>query len=120
MTWRVRVEPANGAAFDRALDGTEITVGRALSSGLVVHDDSVSRHHMRLFARDSRWWVEDLGTTNGTRLNGTRLKSAAMHEPGDRISIGASRFEVVAPKQTRDDSLEIGRASCRERVSNCV
>lgn len=106
MTWRVRVEPANGAAFDRALEGTEITVGRSLSSGLVVHDDSVSRHHMRLFARDSRWWVEDLGTTNGTRLNGKRLNAAALLDAGDRISIGASRIEVVAPHHAEAEALE--------------
>ena len=106
MTWRVRVEPANGAAFDRVLEGTEITVGRSMSSGLVLHDDSVSRHHMRLFTRENRWWVEDLGTTNGTRVNGKRLQAATLLEAGDRISLGASRLEVVAPHHSEEEPLE--------------
>ena len=68
MSERVRVEPPQSPPFDRELDAPEVIIGRATTAGLVVPDSSMSRHHARLFQRDGRWWVEDLGATNGTSL----------------------------------------------------
>jgi pSer/pThr/pTyr-binding forkhead associated (FHA) protein len=66
----------------------EATVGRAPGCAIVLQGDYVSAHHARLFERGGRVWVEDLGSTNGTLLNGRRVRRAASMRPGDRLKIG--------------------------------
>ncbi|HET7265921.1 MAG TPA: FHA domain-containing protein [bacterium] len=66
----------------------EATVGRAPGCAIVLSGDYVSAHHARLFERDGRVWVEDLGSTNGTLLNGRRVRRAVAMRSGDRLRIG--------------------------------
>jgi hypothetical protein len=76
------------------LDGRRVTVGRGASCDLVVRDTTVSREHAAFVLRGDTWWVLDLGSTNGTRVNGLR---AAEHPvvPGDRIELGDVVVEFV-------------------------
>ncbi|MBI3971282.1 MAG: FHA domain-containing protein [Chloroflexi bacterium] len=76
------------------LDGS-VTVGRRAPSDVIVSDDSVSAKHARFSAAGDTWRVEDLGSTNGTYVNGHRVeRSAALHS-GDVVSTGMTswRFE---------------------------
>ena len=66
----------------------EATVGRAPGCAIVLTGDYVSAHHARLFEREGRVWVEDLGSTNGTLLNGRRVRRPAAMRAGDRLRIG--------------------------------
>jgi pSer/pThr/pTyr-binding forkhead associated (FHA) protein len=66
----------------------EATVGRAPGCAIVLGGDYVSAHHARLFERDGRVWVEDLGSTNGTLLNGRRVRRPVAMRAGDRLKIG--------------------------------
>ena len=66
----------------------EATVGRAPGCAIVLGGDYVSAHHARLFERGGRVWVEDLGSTNGTLLNGRRVRRPAAMRAGDRLKIG--------------------------------
>ncbi len=88
----VRSGPAAGARVD--VRGQRITVGRQHSCDLVVDDSTVSREHVALVRRGAAWWVVDLGSTNGTTVNGTR---AAEHPVGvgDRIQLGDAVLELV-------------------------
>jgi pSer/pThr/pTyr-binding forkhead associated (FHA) protein len=77
--------------------GDELTVGRAPGCSVHVPGDSfVSQVHARVFSVDGQPWVEDLGSTNGTHLNGTRLESPVPLHRGDHLQVGGTVMEVVA------------------------
>ncbi|HUC57966.1 MAG TPA: DUF1707 and FHA domain-containing protein [Streptosporangiaceae bacterium] len=70
------------------------SIGRAPSCDFTVADISVSRWHARLHKEDDNWLLSDLGSTNGTRLNGWRVTSAVPVRPGDQIMFGNVAFLV--------------------------
>ena len=96
MNARVRVEPPAAPAFSRDLVKNEVVLGRIDTAGIVVPDQSVSRHHARLFTRDGRWWAEDLGARNGTLLNDEPLLKPTPLGPGDRLKIGETIVRFFA------------------------
>ncbi len=69
-------------------------MGRALTNTVVVEDAFASSEHALLSLRNGRWWLEDLGSTNGTRLNGERLNAPAIVATGDEVGIGAVRLRL--------------------------
>ena len=84
------------------LSGTRITlgeqailIGRADDSTLVLTDDFASSRHARLTNRNGQWYVEDLGSTNGTYLNEELLSGPQPLHPGDRVRIGDSEFTYM-------------------------
>ena len=79
-----------------AFDGQPVTIGRAADVDVVVVDPLVSRRHARLGPRGGRLVLEDLGSTNGTRVNDQVVREAVV-APGDRIELGATRIEIVVP-----------------------
>ena len=75
--------------------GSEITLGRAASCSIGLPDDTyASQLHARVFHRDGQMWVEDIGSTNGTHLNGARLTATAQLNIGDRVQVGSTIFEA--------------------------
>ena len=72
----------------------EATIGRAADNQIVLPDDTVSSHHALLCRRDGRWWLEDLGSTNGTRVNGRVVSSQTVVTPGDLLEFGAVRLRL--------------------------
>ncbi len=88
--------PNAGMRFELVED---LIVGRSPSCQVVLADDSqVSRRHARFVCRDAQCLVEDLGSRNGTLLNGERVVGEMALAPGDRIQIGGTAlvFEAVA------------------------
>ncbi len=81
------VEPVARAGSDYPL-GEDLTLGRAPGCSVVLDEQYVSQVHSRVFQRDSSVFVEDLGSTNGTWLNGVRAVGQMHARPGDRIQIG--------------------------------
>ncbi|HUP66100.1 MAG TPA: adenylate/guanylate cyclase domain-containing protein [Thermoanaerobaculia bacterium] len=71
------------------------SIGRIEGNELVLNHPSVSRRHARLERRGEEWWVIDLNSTNGVKLNGNAVGQSAVH-PGDRILIGSVQLEVRA------------------------
>ncbi len=71
-----------------------LVVGRNSQCGLVIQDVSVSRQHARVMLRADGFWIEDLGSSNGTARNG-RKEGQFELRPGDLISFGAVAFDVV-------------------------
>lgn len=72
-------------------------VGRDATSGIrLEHDEFASARHARIEPRPGGAWVDDLGSTNGTFLNGTRLKRAQLATAGDVIKIGSTELQVQA------------------------
>jgi len=71
-----------------------VTIGRAPESTLVLTDDYASSHHARLVPRDGQWLVEDLGSTNGTYLDKTKVTSPTPVPPGAKVRIGKTVLEL--------------------------
>ena len=75
--------------------GDEITIGRGQSCQITIDDTFVSQLHARVYHRDGRVYVEDLGSTNGTYLNRKKLTGSVALAEGDRIQMGKTVLEVV-------------------------
>ena len=74
------------------LDGTELTIGRDSECSISLDPDSpASWRHARITMIEGVWSIEDLGSTNGTLLNGSRIENAPLHD-GDRIMVGTTVF----------------------------
>ena len=69
-------------------------VGRAPECEIRLGDTYTSQQHARLFGRSGGWYVEDLGSTNGTFVNDERLGAPAQVRPGDRIRVGTTQMEL--------------------------
>jgi pSer/pThr/pTyr-binding forkhead associated (FHA) protein len=69
-------------------------VGRASACAITVDDTYVSQHHARFFERDGAWYLEDLGSTNGTYLNDHRVTQPAEVQPGDVVRLGKTVLEM--------------------------
>lgn len=93
---RLRIlEPASHHGETYPL-GDEITVGRGGGCGIVLPDDGfVSTVHARVFRRGDEVFVEDLGSRNGTFLNGDRIATSTRLRRGDRVQFGNTVAEVA-------------------------
>ena len=76
------------------LGTTQITLGRAPDSTLVIDDDYASSRHARLYPGDDGWIVEDLGSTNGTWIDRTRITSPTVLPPGVPLRIGRTTLQL--------------------------
>jgi len=89
------VEPSDRAGQRFDLDG-ELTIGRSPGSRIATtYDIYSSTLHARVFSRDGRTYVEDLGSTNGTFVNSERIVKATKLGRGDLLQIGATVFQVT-------------------------
>jgi pSer/pThr/pTyr-binding forkhead associated (FHA) protein len=82
-----------GKAGAYPLDGN-LQIGRADACQIKLSDTYVSQFHARLFSREDGWFVEDLGSTNGTYLNQRRITGASAVSAGDRIKVGKVVMEL--------------------------
>jgi pSer/pThr/pTyr-binding forkhead associated (FHA) protein len=71
-----------------------VTIGRAASCDLVVSDNYVSNVHARIFAKDGAYWLEDLGSTNGTYVNRGKVSVPVAIGPGDEVRVGKATLEL--------------------------
>lgn len=86
-----------GTHHDVALRGERVVVGRLSSSDLPLDDANVSREHAAFVAEGVGWAVEDLGSTNGTTVNGERVERRRLRE-GDVVQIGLTRLVYHEPQ----------------------
>jgi pSer/pThr/pTyr-binding forkhead associated (FHA) protein len=100
--------------------GKEIIVGRSSDLDMVLVEDMVSRKHARINLQADGIWIEDLGSTNGTFVNGEKIKRARLKE-GDRILIGTSILKVIAgdgaPESTTDAKRDLENVAQQRRTS---
>lgn len=71
-----------------------VTIGRASDIEVSLQDDYASGRHARLFPQGSRWFLEDLGSTNGTFVNGTKLTRATPLEVGTDFRVGRTTMQL--------------------------
>lgn len=91
----------------RLKPGPSIPVGRVAVDGIVVKDERCSRVHCEFYLQDSAWYVRDLGSRNGTKLNGEKIKVATPVHSGDIIRIGHTKMmftrDLAAAMETESD-----------------
>jgi pSer/pThr/pTyr-binding forkhead associated (FHA) protein len=76
------------------LPAEQLTIGRSSESGLVIRDDYTSTHHARLMLWNDEWVIQDLDSTNGTFLDGTRVTLPTPVPLGSTVTIGTTSFEL--------------------------
>lgn len=111
-TWRAAVDslrrPPRVLPVLVLPDGTRprYTIGRELTCDMAIGDQTVSRWHADLSMGPGGWRLADLGSTNGTRLNGWRITAPVHVRPGDLVSFGLATFVLAqAPPVLQANSL---------------
>ncbi len=99
----VAAAPVDGPPGRVVLLNGSTTIGRRPACDVVLCDDSVSGLHARLTYHRGAWQIEDLGSTNGTFVNGHRLRRPAALASGDVIRIGMAvwRFDAAGASEAR-------------------
>ena len=91
---RLVIKEGPGVGRDHALGGAPCVVGRDPAATFVLEDRLASRQHVRLVPEAGVWYAEDLGSTNGTLLNGRRVQRERLSD-GDTIRIGTTVLRFV-------------------------
>jgi sigma-B regulation protein RsbU (phosphoserine phosphatase) len=102
--YRLHIVPAHGDPFDQALEGDSLIVGRSSAAELVLADRFLSRKHARLFQANGSWMVEDLGSRNGTLVNGVKIEEPTKLKADDEIRLSGSVI-MVRSGDKRDDKV---------------
>lgn len=109
---------------EHPLRSSTVTIGRALECDIVIASKSVSREHARLVLEGRKWFVEDLGSTNGTFRNNERVLTRLDLRDGDSLKIGDVTFIFHDPDTTTRENplphLEVDLAAGVVRVNRQV
>ena len=92
----LHIESAGAAPVSRGFDADSLVIGRKAGAEIVVDDASVSRRHARLFVARGEWFVEDLHSRNGSRLNGRPIDAAVAVKAGDVVKVGDTLVRIVS------------------------
>lgn len=87
-SYRLVMQTGPTPGRDIPLQKNEIFIGRDLNNDIVINDAEVSRRHARLFLKGTTYMLEDLGSTNGSFINGQRLNNPLPVRPGEIITFG--------------------------------
>ena len=117
---KLKIFLASGKEIIHDLPEETTTIGRLPENALQIEDASVSSSHAEIFADEDRFFVRDLGSTNGTFINGEKIDKALLHE-GDEVRFGTvlTRFGISeapaenTPTETPDLSTRANTVSHR-------
>jgi FHA domain-containing protein len=109
ISWYRRSDPEGARKQSRIFPaGTTVTIGRGPDHAIILDDDAVSRNHARLEIADGKVLFEDLGSTNGSLLNGTQPIRRMDWGPGQRIRVGNYVLEVAFGVDETSDATIVG------------
>jgi pSer/pThr/pTyr-binding forkhead associated (FHA) protein len=102
-------------------EGQEIVIGRSSELDMVLVEEMVSRKHARIALSDGVISIEDMGSTNGTFVNGEKVQQGTLRE-GDRVLIGTNILKVVAAPQDAEaranlKAMAVGRVTAKQQPS---
>ena len=106
----LRVVSGNAAGTEIELDSDEFLIGRiAEGDGKLGDDPEISRHHARIVRRaGGQLSVEDLGSTNGTFVNGRRIEAPHKLTPGDTVKVGMTTLQLLDPSGQAPQATRLG------------
>jgi two-component system, cell cycle response regulator len=87
------------------IEGPEVVIGRAMSAGVRLNDDGISRRHCRVISIGGQVIIEDLGSANGTLVNGEMVQHHALKE-GDKIRLGATTMLKFTYQDKLDETFQ--------------
>ncbi len=96
---RLSVSPAKGDSFERTFEGESIIIGRASTADLSLPDRFLSRQHTRIYKEGACFVVEDLGSRNGTLLNGVQISQPTPLKAGDEVRLSGNTLTLLAKGQ---------------------
>ena len=92
----IRVMKGFYEGLELPMDQDWIVIGRGRSADVVLADTTISRAHAAIGFNGEAFYVQDLGSTNGTRVNGERAPQAELHD-GDEIRLGKLQLRITLP-----------------------
>jgi hypothetical protein len=90
------ITDGENAGFELPLSGREVHIGRAANSDIVITDEYASTQHAKLVLMNDDWLIQDLNSTNGTFLAGTRVGTPAVVKLNTPVKVGKTVFELRA------------------------
>ncbi len=110
----LRSGPTPGKTYP--LVKSELFIGRDLSNDIVINDPEISRRHARLYIQNGAFVLEDLGSTNGSSVNGQRLVSPYTLHPGEVITLG-ERITLVFEAVELEESTTLSTSSLKQSAA---
>ncbi|MBK5259127.1 MAG: SpoIIE family protein phosphatase, partial [Thermoanaerobaculia bacterium] len=103
--------------FKQPLQGVNVSIGRASECSIPIKDRYLSRKHAEIIASGATWLLKDLGSANGTYLNGTRVERDMPLKPGDRIRLGDTEIIFETPESNTDRFLAVADTAERPSIA---
>ena len=97
--------------FRQPLQGPAVSIGRASDCSIPIKDRYLSRKHAEILAIDGAWVLKDLGSANGTYLNGTRVEHDQLLKTGDRIRLGDTEIVFETAERNTDRFIAVATGS---------
>ena len=105
--FKLKVTPAEGETFVREVEADSQVIGRSTKCDVSIPDRFLSRRHARLYKKNDQWLIEDLGSRNGTFVNGTRIGRPEQVKMGDVLAMSASLVKLVGEEQDDSTSTDV-------------
>jgi serine phosphatase RsbU (regulator of sigma subunit) len=103
--------------FRQQLQGTTVSIGRASDCSIPIKDRYLSRKHAEIVAGDGHWVLKDLGSANGTYLNGSRVERELRLHGGDRIRLGDTELVFETAEHNTDRFLAVADTAASTTIS---
>src|SRR5579859_7321668 len=95
MSFHLTIAEGKEAGRQFAFEQTQVVIGREAECDVVLYDPGVSRKHARIFSEGNFYFVEDMGSSNGTKVNGSIIKKHRLAD-GDAVALGPVVFNFNA------------------------
>jgi len=103
--------------FRHTLEGAAVSIGRASDCSIPIKDRYLSRKHAEIIAIGATWVLKDLGSANGTYLNGTRVERDETLKPGDRIRLGDTEIVFEASERNTDRFIAVAESKASATIA---
>lgn len=107
MGFQLVISEGKEAGREFVFDQASVLIGRTSECDVILYDPGVSRKHARIFSEGDGFFVEDMGSSNGTRVNGENIKKQALKD-GDAISLGPVVFAFKPMDLEEGESTDVG------------
>jgi pSer/pThr/pTyr-binding forkhead associated (FHA) protein len=113
MSFQLTIAEGKEAGKEFLFEQDSVLIGRVTECDVVLYDAGISRRHCRIFSEGGRYFVEDLGSSNGTRVNGTPVKEKQALSGGEQLALGpvVFVFKAVAGALPEEPSTDAGGES---------